>query len=149
MKLTKTNKFKIKIDTPWTKMSEIVENGDNFFGIQNFPELYEPLYQFEDGTLVSINDTVYRIKTEGYNRIIKSIKLMKVHIDGELEVFPNIETANKKLKEEENQASVRIKESSEKNILNTIKILTNIKDFDKLTLYEIKLKLEQINKLVQ
>lgn len=144
MKLTKIEKVRCRIDSPWTtKGVTWYESETNNFQFEDYPEMFEQIYAFEDGREVVLNDLVYRIKTKGYSRIVASVQLQQCHISGEVEVFPNIECAQEALALENELAE----QSNVRSVLRDIETLSSTVNFDTLSLKGIKDKLECINKL--
>lgn len=148
MKISKVIKGRCKINSPWTNKGDIWEwDTPEWFEYQDYPEMFEQLYAFEDGTEVSLNDKVFRLKTVAYSRMIASVKLQPCHISGEVEVFPTRESAQEALTLETEAQSGRLDEAYKRSTLENISILSSVADFDTLSIAAIKNKLEQINKL--
>jgi hypothetical protein len=148
MKISKIAKSRCKINSPWTNKDVIWDWYDiDDFELQDYPEMFEQVYAFEDGTEVFLNDTVFRLKTVGYSRTIASVKLQPCHISGEVEVFPTRESAQEALTLEIEAQSERLDEVYKRSTLENISILSSVVDFDTLSIVAIKNKLKQINKL--
>ena len=148
MKLSKVPKSRCKINSPWTnKNSAWFWDAVDDFKPQDYPEMFEQVYAFEDGTEVFLNDTVFRIKTVGYSRTIASVKLQLCHMSGEVEVFPTRESAQEALTLEVDAQNERLNIANNKNIMENISMLSSVVDFDTLSIATIKSKLEQINRL--
>jgi hypothetical protein len=148
MKLSKVPKSRCKINSPWTNKGSIWNlDAYDVFEYEDYPEMFEQVYAFEDGTEVFLNDTVFRIKTVGYSKTIASVKLQLCHISGEVEVFPTRESAQEALTLENEAQSERLNTDNRKNIMENISILSNVVDFDTLSIATIKSKLVQINRL--
>lgn len=146
MKLFKTDRYRVIVATPWVKLGDIVIDGWTPM-MPDYPNIFSPIFEFEDGTQVCINDTVYRVKYENYNRVIKALKLQDLHISGDVEIFPSFDSAKKELEQEKERTEVSMKSHTLTNNLTTIRMLSDTKDFEKLSLQDIKNKLNNINRL--
>jgi hypothetical protein len=143
MKITKTEKYRVILSNPWFTLGNIVGGAERI----DYPHIFSPIFEFEDGTQVCINDTVYRVKNESYNRVVKALKLQEVHISGDVEIFPSFDSAKKELEQEKERTEVSMKSHTLTNNLTTIRMLSDTKDFEKLSLQDIKNKLNNINRL--
>lgn len=144
--LKKTKKLRVKIETPFLDKGSIL-NPEEHVGYRKYPEMFEEVFEFPNGEMFCLGDTVYRIVLKGFEEVVKPVKLSEVHISGEVEVFPSRELANKKLKEIQQLRQENYKRQDMVSAMQYISLHSNPKDFEKLSLAEIKRKLETIHKL--
>lgn len=148
MKLIKTEKYKVKIQTPWYDKGDVLYEPMVQIACELYPDLFQPLYQFEKlDKYYCIGDTLWRIKTKNYDDIVASVNLTELHLSGNIELFPTKELAEQFLAQKENKRTERYSQSSIWNCLEYIALFSN-KNTDDLTVKEIKENLAVINNQV-
>lgn len=145
--IKETNKYRLKVDTPWMDKGFILEsNNARELNAFKHPHLFDRLYEFENGDLKAFGDTVYKILTKGYNREIKNTIFAAPHTALSFDnlVFPTEELAQKRLMELEENDEIK-KDDSEIRILLEQILHSSSKNIDKMTMGGITTEFEAIN----
>lgn len=145
MKLIKTQRYKVKIETPQYTKGEIIYDPTAPVACQSYPDLFQPLYEFEDLTeYYCLGDTLWRIATKNYEDTVKTVMFSEAHLSGNIELFPTKELAEQFLAEKESKIVEKYSQSSIWNCLEYIALFSN-KNTDDLTVKAIKENLAVIN----
>ena len=143
MKLQETNNYVCILDTPSTNIGTVIESEDNLEIL--YPKVYLRIYKFEGYTTSFVlGDTIWRVSPKSYSEP-KSVSLTVHHLNCDFEVFPTKEACEQHLAEKDLKTEKKYKQSSIYQALESIVVLSTIKDFDSLSFAEIKRKLETIN----
>jgi len=113
----------------------------------DYPEFISRLYQLEDGTQVALGDTVYRIKSEGYEQIVKGVQFTTDHLKQTVKVFGSFSLAENYLKEILKSADKTKENRTLYSNLENIKLFTNPKSFKNISISDVEKEIERIHKL--
>ena len=107
MKLIKTEKYKVKIKTPWYDKGDVV-SPTNQVACELYPDLFQPLYQFEGlEEYYCLGDTLWRVTTKNYIDTVKTVAFSLVHLEQDIELFPTKELAEEFLAQKESKRTER------------------------------------------
>lgn len=133
--ITKTNKFRVKINTPWIKVGEVFHNPYVVENPEEYPDVFEPIYTLEDGVEVCIGDLVWRSK----NYEVKSVKFSDVHINNDTPIFGKRISCENWLEKNATNIKAELLKQNRSSSFQTLKVLVNKLDkIDNLTISEIK-----------
>lgn len=144
MLVKETNEFKVILENPWLELNSKCTE-DNL-QMNKYPKIFSRIYKFETGEEIVTGDNIWRIVSEGnFRRNIRCVKFSINHLL--MDIFPSYESANLELDRTIDIESKNQDFHNLKQILLYISVLSNTKDFDKKSLAEIKLNLDNINSL--
>ena len=145
MKLIKTEKYKVKINTPWIDKGDITKPTYQI-ACELYPDLFQPLYAFKElDKYYCLGDTLWRVTTKNYEDTVKTVMFSEAHLSNNIELFPTRELAEQFLAQKESKRVERYSQSSIWNCLESIALFSN-KNIDDLTVKEIKENLAIINR---
>lgn len=101
--IQKTDRYRSIISSPWIPRGQIFHKTylqNEVFLVPNkspedYPDMFQVLYELEDGTEVCFGDNVWREK----NGVVRSVIFGQVHVDKNSKVFGTSEACEKWLKE--------------------------------------------------
>ena len=147
MKIKETNKYIVIQSVPGYSVSQIVDG--EIDECEKYPKVFSKLYAFnieETEYTTYEGQNVWRIVTQRSGiETVKCVKFNKEHIN--IDIFPTYELANDELQKRNKTLKIKHENSNIQNIIEQIRFFSNVKDFDNLSLSEIKLKLITINQL--
>jgi len=132
-----TNKYRVKIDTPWTVKDEVTTSdtirrpaGVQKFNLDKFPDVFAPIYQLEDGTQVCLHDLVWREKNGG----VKQVQFSQIHIDNNSKIFGTSQACEEWLEKNAENIKTQMLEQNRGSSFQTLKAWANkLNDLDSLS----------------
>lgn len=143
MKLKETNYYRVIQENPWISLGTDIDKETMLIEFDKFPKIFSKVYVFENGHLVINGDNVYRV----VNGSIKTVKLNDIHISNDVTVFPTKESAEEEIIKLEERKQASFRRAAIYDNMESIQIISDIKNFDDISLKTIKEKLKLINKL--
>lgn len=141
--ITKTEKYKVKIDTPWIKkgqtathriISKMYNKVPGIPKMEDFPDMFDPIYKLEDGIEVCINDLVWREKSG----VVKQVQLKQIHIDNDSKVFGTSKACEKWLNSTAKKAEKLMLEQNRESSFQTLKAWANkLNDLESLSMKDL------------
>jgi len=124
--ITKTKKYKTKINTPWVSKGDISHSDYiimNYFPEgkkpEDYPDIYEPVYRLEDGTEICLGEPIWRSK----NYEVKSTNFNHVHINQNTPIFGTRENCEKWLKTNAKNIRTELLKQNSNSSFQTLKSL--------------------------
>ena len=119
--ITKTNKFKIKIDTPFTdeKGSIYINDRNSAVNAEEYPDVFEQMYELEDGTEVCLGDPIWRSK----NYEVRSTRFNLAHISQNTPIFGTRVNCEKWLETNARNIKVELLQQNSDSSFQTLKAL--------------------------
>lgn len=116
-----TNKFKVKINTPFTDDIGSVYINDELAAINasDYPDIYEPIYVLEDGTEVCLGEQIWRSK----NYEVKSTRFSEAHISQKTPIFGTRKNCEKWLKKNSDNIKTELLKQNSDSSFQTLKSL--------------------------
>lgn len=119
--ITETNKWRVILDSPWLNKDEIIYDKlyDNpHIDPDDYPHLFSPVYQLEDGTEACFGDLVWRSK----NYQVKSVKFECIHIEQKTPIFGTRENCEKWLETNAENIRTELLKQNQKSSFQTLKM---------------------------
>lgn len=122
--ITKTNKYRVKVDTPFFELPK-----DSFFEYSpvypwvadDYPEMFEAVYRLQDGSEKCIGDTVWRSK----NYEVKSVMFSNIHVSQETPLFGTQVACEQWLEKNANNIKATILKQNRDSSFKNLKLWTS------------------------
>lgn len=120
MKLNPTKYFMCISDFPGHSVGNRIVSTNVKFDPFLYPHLFSQIFEFENGSLVTKGDLVFRLQEKSFTAIPKAVKF-DPNIHGvSVEVWPTIELANKALDESMQTIEKKYADGRVKTVLENI-----------------------------
>lgn len=146
--------FKVVQDVPYFSKGTIScdlvfpKEFDKLDFFLKYPKIFSQVYRTVDDVEVCLGDTVYRIVKKDWNWTLKTIQLTETHLDGSFSLYGDLEVAKKEIVRLEALVDKQSKIQYKKEIVDDIILLSDV-DFEKVSLNDLKRKIESINRLAK
>lgn len=138
--ITKTGKYRVKINTPWTVKDEVATPdtlrwpANVKLDLSDFSEVFAPIYKLEDGAEVCLSDLVWREKSG----VVKQVQFNTTHIGNNSKVFGTSEACEEWLSSAAQKAQKLMLKENRDSSFQTLKAWANkLNDLEGLSYHDL------------